>query len=216
MLKPQLMRLGALTLVATTSAVFRGPLHAQGTQAAQEQVQLAFGYECDDRFLVRNDGSQNVTIEYNVAGIAERSQLQLKGKQSVEISSPSPSPLELRVGGKLVSTAHKGNTVCAPTQPSVVVRPLDQRDATPSAQPASPPQAVYEPPPVYQPQTVYQPQAVYPPQVVVVDPPYPVYAAPAPYYYYPYPYYSVSLGFPFFGRFGGYGYGRGVIVGRRR
>jgi hypothetical protein len=106
MLKPQLMRLGALTLVATTSAAFRGPLLAQGTQAAQEQVQLAFGYECDDRFLVRNDGSQNVTIEYNVAGSAERSQLQLKGKQSVEISSPSQNPLELRVGGKLVSTAH--------------------------------------------------------------------------------------------------------------
>lgn len=209
MLKSQLMRLGALTLVATTSAAFRGPLFAQGTQAAQEQVQLAFGYECDDRFLVRNDGSQIVTIEYNVAGSAERSQLQLKGKQSVEISSPSQNPLELRVGGKLVSTAHRGNTTCAPTQPAVVVRPLDQRDAAPSAQPANQPQPVYEPQPVYQPQTVYQPQ-------VVVDPPYPVYAAPAPYYYYPYPYYSVSLGFPFFGRFGGYGYGRTVMVGRGR
>ncbi len=211
MLKPRLMRLGALTLVAITSAAFRGPLLAQGTQAAQEQIQLAFGYECDDRFLVRNDGSQNVTIEYNVAGSAERSQLQLKGKQSVEISSPSPNPLELRVGGKLVSTAHKGNTACVPSQPAVVVRPLDQRDVATSAQPANPPQPAYEPPPVYQPQTVYQPQ-------VVVDPPYPVYVAPEPYYYYPYPYsyYSVSLGFPFFGRFGGHGFGRTVIVGRGR
>ncbi|MFI5310878.1 MAG: hypothetical protein ACHQQ3_06565 [Gemmatimonadales bacterium] len=203
MLKSQLTRLGAVALVAASAAPFRAPLQAQGTQPAQQTVQLAFGYECDDRFLVRNDGAQPVDIEYNVAGSADRSQLRLLGRQSVEISSPSNDALELRVGGKLVSTAHKANHPCAPAQPAVVVRPIDARDAPVQAQPA----------PQQEPQVVYQPQATLPAQVVYVERE-PVYVAPAPYYY-PYYYYPspiFALSFPFFGSFGGRG--RPIFVGR--
>jgi len=216
MYTPRIVRLGALNLIAVTTAAFGGPLLAQGT-AAQAQVQLAFGYECDDRFLVRNDGAQAVTIEYSVAGSPERSQLQLAGKQQVEISSPSQGALELRVGGKVVSTAHKGNTICTPAQQDVVVRPLDQRDQASAAQPQPQQQAAQQP--VYQQQPVYSPS-------VVVDP-YPVYD---PYYYgygypyygyaYPYPYFGLGIGF--YGHVGGYGYrgfggfGRGVIARGRR
>lgn len=188
MITSGLVRLGALTLVAAVSPALRGGLRAQGAQLAQPQVQLAFGYECDDRFLLRNDGSQDVSVEYNIAGSADRSPLHLKGKESVEISSPSQSALELRVGGRVVSTANKGNRPCAqaPPEQAVIVRPIEPRDYVTYSQP------------VY-----IEPRVVYAEAV-------PVYYPPPVYYYYGQP--ALSVVVPFFTHFGGYE--RTVYVGR--
>ncbi len=191
MMKPHLVRLAALTLVAVAVTAPRHPLFAQGAQ-----VQLAFGYECGDRYLVRNDGVNDVDVEYGVAGDPQRWPVHLKGKESVELSSASSSALELRVGGKVVSSAHNLNRPCAAApatqgQPDVVVRPIDEGEYVTQAQVA--PQAVYS-----QPQVVYVQTA-------------PVYVT-RPYYYYPRP--TVSVVLPFV--FGWGGYSRTVVVDRGR
>jgi hypothetical protein len=185
MLRSRLIPFGALTLIAAIGT----PLRAQGTA----QVQLAFGYECGDRFLVRNDGTQPVLLEYAVAGSQDRSQLHLNGRQSIEIASAPNGNVELWVGGKVVASEPKGNRPCAGSgnaqnSGAVVVRPLDQTQATGATQQIDP---TYSAPPVV------------------------VYAQP-PDYYYPYayggfyPYYSYpSVGFYGYGGYGygGYGYG---------
>lgn len=190
-MKPRLVGLAALTLAAVAVTATR-PLAAQGAQ-----VRLAFGYECGDRYLVRNDGTNDVDVEYGVAGDPQRWPVHLKGKESVEVSSASSSALELRVGGRIVSTAHNGNRPCstapvAPAEQAVVVRPIDEGEYVTPPQPA--PQVVYS-----EPRVVYVEQA-------------PIYVTPRPYYYYyPRPTFSVIL--PLFG--GWSSHNRTVVVERR-
>ena len=177
--------LGAFALVAAMQA----PLRAQGST---QTVQLAFGYECGDRFLVRNDGTNPVVIEYAVAGSEDRSRLHLNGKQSVEIASAQSGNLELWVGGKVVASEPKGDRACAGSQNNsgVSVRPIDPNAAT-SAQPVD---SGYTAPPV-----------------VVYAPPYDYY----PYDYYGYPYYGYSPYFyPSIGIYGG-GFFGGRLLPRR-
>jgi hypothetical protein len=162
LMKPRLVELGALALSLVAAVAPRQPLSAQATQVGQDQVQLAFGYKCDDRFVVRNDGAQAVTIEYGVTGAERRSSLFLKGKDAVEISSAASDPLELWVNGKIVATERKGNVACAPEQtgsngydparpvgdgsmgPVVVVRPLEPLEYSGYGAPGYyPPRVVY-------------------------------------------------------------------------
>jgi hypothetical protein len=167
--KIRFITLGALALVAAAQA----PLRAQGST---QSVQLAFGYECGDRFLVRNDGTNPVVIEYAVAGSEDRSQLHLNGRQSVEIASAQSGNVELWVAGKVVASEPKGNRPCAgsPKNAGVTVRPIDPNESA-EAQPVD---SGY----------VAQP-------VVVYARPYDSY----PYGYYPYGYYPGYYGYsPYF------------------
>ena len=109
---------------------------ALGAQQAPS-VQLAFGFECGDRFLVKNDGNAPVSLEWKVSGSADRSQLHLGANESREIASASNDAVELYVGGKLVATEPKGTKACDTASgtaseaatPMVVVRPLDGQGA---------------------------------------------------------------------------------------
>ncbi len=181
--------LGALALVAAVQA----PLRAQGST---QNVQLAFGYECGDRFLVRNDGTNAVVIEYSVAGSQDKSQLHLNGKQSAEIASAQDGNVELYVSGKVVASEPKGNRACGSSNRmnnnGVTVRPLDQSAST-AAQSAD---------------TTYSQEAV----VVYAHPDY------YPYGYYPYAYYGYSPFFyPSVGIYSrGFGGFRGGFRGRGR
>lgn len=192
----------SLAAVALLPAV-HAPLRAQGST---QTVQLAFGYECGDRFMVRNDGASPVAIEYAVAGSEDRSKLHLNGGQSVEIASAQDGNMELWVGGKVVASEPKGNRACAARNGNgVSVRPLDQNEST-AAQPQD---TVYSAPPV-----------------VVYGTPYYDYGYwdPYPYAYWGYsPFFYPSVGIYARGGFGGYGrgfVGRGGIgrgaVGRGR
>jgi hypothetical protein len=193
MTKFRFISLGALALVAAANA----PLRAQSTQ-----VQLAFGYTCGDRFLVRNEGTNPVVVEYAVAGSPDKSTLHLSGKQSAEIASAQEGNMELWVSGKVVASEAKGHRACgaarnARTNGDVSVRPIDPNAEMSTAAPAD--------------------SAYTEPAVVVV--------APQPYYYdsfygypyYPYGYYGYSpFYYPSVGvRVGFGGYGRG-FVGRGR
>jgi hypothetical protein len=183
-----LISFGALALIAGIGS----PLRAQATT----QVQLAFGYECGDRFMVRNDGAQPVVVEYAVVGSQDRSTLHLDGRQSAEIASAQAGNLELWVGGKVVASEAKGNRACGASgsgqgNGSVAVRPLDQ-SAVPDANGQA--DTGYSAPPV----------------VVYAQPDYSYY----PYAYggfYPYyPYYYPSFGFYAFGGYRG-GFIRGGV-----
>lgn len=179
MIRTAFISLGALSLVA----VGRTPLRAQG--AAQSSVQLAFGYECGDRFMVRNDGNNPVLVEYAVAGSQDKSQLHLAGRQSAEIASAQSGNMELWVNGKVVASEPKGNRACV-AQNGVNVAPLNQSEqAAPSSDStySAAPVVVYGQPPYY-----YDDYYGYP-------------------YYYPYAYgYSPFLypSFGFYGRIGGF------------
>ena len=138
---PPVARLGALALVLTATATL-------GAQQAPA-VQLAFGFECGDRFLVKNDGNTPVTVEWKAAGSQDRSQLHLNANDSREIASASNDAVELYVSGKLVATEPKGTKACdatgdssqPPAQPMVVVRPLGATppDADQTSAPAGDP-----------------------------------------------------------------------------
>ena len=134
---------GAIVLLGAIGT----PLRSQ----AAPKIELAFGYECGDRFIVRNDGTQPVLLEYAAAGSRDRSELHLNGRQSAEIASAQDGNLELWVGGKLVASEPKGNRPCPASgnaqpagnaQPSdsaqhsdtTVVRPPDQPQAPDSTQ----------------------------------------------------------------------------------
>jgi hypothetical protein len=186
MTKSGFISLGALALVAAVHA----PLAAQGSS----QVQLAFGYECGDRFLVRNEGNTPVTLEYAVAGSQDKSTLHLNARQQAEIATAQNGNLELWVGGKVVASEPKGNRACGAPQNNgnnggVSVRPLD-----PNAQTTA-----------QQSDTEYSQPAV----VVVAPRAYDYYDWYYPYGYYPYgyygysPYYYPSVGIYSRGGFGG-------------
>ena len=142
MIPQKLIRLGALGLIAAVSPGMRGWLPAQNTQTAQEQVTLAFGYVCEDKYVVRNEGARNVELEFGAPGSTQRTPLHLKGKDAVEIPFSSAGSLELRMNGSVVATAQNENKQCpqaepiADQAPVVVVRPLDERDYVAVAQPA--------------------------------------------------------------------------------
>jgi hypothetical protein len=182
--------------VAGLLAATQMPLHAQ--DASRPAVQLAFGYECGDRFMVRNDGNEPIVIEYAVAGSQDRSQLHLNARQSAEIASAQNGNMELWVRGKVVASEPKGNRACNGTAAqgngTVSVRPLDQSD---NAAVAVAPQAETAAP------------------VVVYPDPYDYYDYndyyPYPYYgYYPYAGFSIYGRAPLghgFGRVGGFGRG---------
>src|SRR5476649_2723691 len=87
--------LAAFALLATATAA----LGAQGAPS----VQLAFGYTCGDRFLIKNDGSQPVAIEWKAVSSQDRSQLHLNANESREIASASNDAVELWVNGKVVA-----------------------------------------------------------------------------------------------------------------
>jgi hypothetical protein len=133
-----LVALGALAAVTATAA-----LGAQQSPA----VQLAFGYECGDRFLIKNEGAQPVALEWKTTGSQDRSQLHLNPSESREIASASSDAVELWVNGKVVATEPKGNKPCsasgtpgapgAPGTPSVVVRPLNTDESTGAGDPPS-------------------------------------------------------------------------------
>jgi hypothetical protein len=181
MIRTALFSLGALSLVAAAQS----PLRAQGSS---QSVQLAFGYECGDRFMVRNDGNSPVVVEYAIAGSQDRSQLHLDALQSKEIASAQSGNVELWVNGKVVASEPKGNRACgAPQGNGVNVHPLNQGEQT-AAQPGD---------------SAYTNAAV----VVYGQPPY-YYPDYYPYYY-PYGYYGYS---PFFYPAFGF-YGRTVVRG---
>ena len=113
------------------SASFAARLDAQITEVGRtpiaEIAQLTFGYRCDDRFVIRNDGTKPITLDYAVSKGTEHFKLSLNAREQVELESKSKDPLELWMDGKLVATALKEKRACKDVQgnASVAIAPLE-------------------------------------------------------------------------------------------
>jgi hypothetical protein len=118
--------LGGATLSA--SAVL--PAFAQevreGARSSPRDAQISFGYLCDDRFVVRNEGDQPVSLEYGLAKNHERTALNLDGKESVELLLSSSDQLDLLSRGEVIASARREYRDCDELEENgrVVVRPL--------------------------------------------------------------------------------------------
>jgi hypothetical protein len=118
-------------LLLLTGAPVSSPLAAQITQIARRPIaeitQITFGSLCEDRFVIRNDGSNPVALEYKVSKGTEMTSVRLEGRELIELESPSKEPVELWIDGKLVAKAEKERRKCSDVQGSatVAVAPLE-------------------------------------------------------------------------------------------
>lgn len=110
-----------------------------GTLRAQEQVtevsrtpiadatQITFGYLCDDRFIIRNDDTKPVELEYSLEKGNAHTKLMLNGRETVELASKSKAAMELWKDGKMVAKAKRENRSCKDVQGNgaVTVTPLE-------------------------------------------------------------------------------------------
>lgn len=130
----------AVALVVGTAAT-GSRLGAQITEVSRTQIadaaQITFGYLCDDRFVVRNDGTKPINLEYAVEHGTEHSKLALNAREAVELASKSKAPMELWMDGKLIANALKERRSCKDVQgnASVSVAPLEVAGSQAQGQP---------------------------------------------------------------------------------
>lgn len=109
----------------------RAPLRAQITEVARTPIadaaQITFGYLCDDRFVIRNDGTKPIDLEYGLEKGTEHTKLALGARESVELQSKAKAAMELWMDGKLIAKAVKEKRSCKDVQgnASVTVNPLE-------------------------------------------------------------------------------------------
>lgn len=130
---------GALALGMVAGS---GSLQAQVTEVARspiaEVAQLTFGHRCDDRFVIRNDGTKPVELEYAVVKQGQHYKLSLGAREQIELESKSKEAMELWMDGKLVATADKEKRSCKgmPGNASVAIAPLEVPDTDRNDRPA--------------------------------------------------------------------------------
>lgn len=117
------LALGSLTDSSRASA----QIAVVSRTAIDDAVHLTFGQLCEDRFVIRNDGTKPVDLEYAVEKGIEHTKLTLGARELVELESKAKEPLELWIGGKLVAKAEKEKRACKDVQgnASVLVAPLE-------------------------------------------------------------------------------------------
>ncbi len=133
-LRPSLVTVFSLVL----GAAFAGaPLGAQITEVARTPIadaaQVTFGYLCDDRFVIRNDGTKPIDLEYGLERGTQHTRLTLNARESVELASPSKASMELWMDGKQIASALKERRSCKDVQGSsaVTVVPPDVQTREP-------------------------------------------------------------------------------------
>src|SRR5690349_6907316 len=80
---------GAALLVASMS--LSAPVSAQVTEVSRtpinEETRITFGYLCEDRFVIRNDGDKAVDLEYAIEKGNEHTKLSVNAHELVELNS---------------------------------------------------------------------------------------------------------------------------------
>ena len=148
-------------LAATTFWLVAGSasLGAQITEVSRTPIadaaQITFGYLCDDRFVIRNDGTKPIDLEYGVEKGTTHTKLTLNAREAVELASASRAPVELWMDGKLIAQAIKEKVSCKQVRgnSSVTVTPLEVPTTAPrgAAYPYAYPYAYGPPYPFYDP-----------------------------------------------------------------
>lgn len=131
----QNLKLMIISAVTSTCLSAAG-LHAQITEVSRTPIadaaQITFGYLCDDRFVIRNDGTKPIDLEYGLEKGTEHTKLTLNARESVELASTSKNAMELWMDGKLIAKAMKEKRSCKDVQGNAAVRvsPLDVANNT--------------------------------------------------------------------------------------
>lgn len=121
----------ALLALALGSLTVSSRVYAQIAVVARtsidDAVHVTFGQLCEDRFVIRNDGTKPVDLEYAVEKGTEHTTLTLNARELVELESKAKEPLELWIGGRMVAKAVKEKRACKDVQgnASVLVAPLE-------------------------------------------------------------------------------------------
>lgn len=117
---------GATTLPLT--------VHAQVTEvgrtAIADAAQLTFGHLCEDRFVIRNDGTAPVTLAYSVAKSDQQTTFTLGAREILELASTSRQPLELWKDGRKIARAEKERRKCKDIQGTAAVQVSDLQVST--------------------------------------------------------------------------------------
>ncbi|MCC6243758.1 MAG: hypothetical protein IT353_13020 [Gemmatimonadaceae bacterium] len=118
-------------LLALTMSAAPAVAWAQITEVGRTPVadvsELTFGYRCDDRFVIRNDGGRAVDLAYGIEKGTEHIPVTLGPRELIELESKSKDALELWMGGKLIAKAEKEKRSCKDVAgtASVLVAPLE-------------------------------------------------------------------------------------------
>lgn len=134
------LRISALTALGLIAgaALSSAPLRAQITEVARTPIadaaQVTFGYVCDDRFVIRNDGTKPIDLEYGLENSGQHARITLNARESVELNSPTRASMELWMDGKLIAKAIKDRRSCRDVvgNSSVTVVPPDVQTAQPT------------------------------------------------------------------------------------
>jgi hypothetical protein len=120
-----------MVVCGVASVALSASVGAQISEVSRRPIaditQLTFGQLCEDRFVIRNDGANPVTLEYGVEKGSEHTRLTLNGRELVELESKSKEAVELWMDGKLIAKAEKERRSCRDIQGSatVAIAPLD-------------------------------------------------------------------------------------------
>ena len=78
------------------------PLRAQITEVARTPIadaaQVTFGYVCDDRFMIRNDGTKPIDLEYGLEKGTEHTRITLNAREAVELAMRAAAVVVRKVG----------------------------------------------------------------------------------------------------------------------
>ncbi len=112
------LRISALAALGLAVGAVLGasPLGAQITEVSRTPIadaaQVTFGYVCDDRFMIRNDGTKPIDLEYGLEKGTEHTRITLNARESVELASPSKAAMELWMDGRLIAQTVKERRSC--------------------------------------------------------------------------------------------------------
>jgi hypothetical protein len=113
MLRTKTMAFIAAGTMAVSARVLTAQEITVTSRTEPNAAQVTFGYVCDDRFEIRNDGSQPVNLEYALQNAPQHTAITVQPGESVALSSRSSVPVELWKDGTRISTATKDQRSCA-------------------------------------------------------------------------------------------------------
>ena len=100
---------GLLAIAVTaTPVVARAQITEVGRTPVADVSELTFGYRCDDRFVIRNDGNRPVELAYAVEKGTEHIPVTLGARELLELESKSKDALELWMGGEADRQGREG------------------------------------------------------------------------------------------------------------
>jgi hypothetical protein len=110
-------RTKTMALIAAGTMALGARLPAQDiTVTSRTQpgaAQVTFGYLCDDRFVIKNDGSQPVNLQYGLHDGPQLTGITVQPGESIELSSRSNTSVELWKDGTRIATAARDQRSCA-------------------------------------------------------------------------------------------------------